>query len=695
MKAVGPVALSAVFGLIYTGSALAQSVEEADLALAYGDKSFVSIATGARQPIARAPSVASVITAEDILALGARDLDEVLETVPGLHVSRSHIGDSPIYTIRGIRSAKLNPQVLMLVNGVPVTSVFAGDRGEIWGGLPVENIARIEVVRGPGSALYGADAFSGVINIITKDSAGVGGSEFGARAGTFDTWDAWTQHGLKVGETDLAFYLRRGATHGQREIVSADQQTFFDSVFGTSASHAPGPVDTGYRATDFGLDVSRDKWRFRAGLKEREDVGSGAGIAQALDPTGQNYSRRITADITYQDPKFSEHWDVTLQASYMYYNEQSDLVLFPAGANLGGGAFADGMIGNPYKWERHGRLGASAFYSGFERHRLRFGAGYNKEDLYRVRETKNFNPDFSPIGTGSRNDIIDVSDTNPFMRPHDRDVRYGYAQDEWNLAQDWTLTAGVRHDRYSDFGSTTNPRLALVWEAAYNVTTKLLYGTAFRAPAFTELYAINNPVVIGNPNLDPERIRTTEVAVMWQPAPTLRLGANLFHYEIRDLIRLDSSFTYQNIGRQTGKGMELETAWDPLTHLRVTANYGLQRSIDEATDKDAGLAPQQRVYLRTDWRLLPDWSLNTQVNWVADRAREPGDARPALDDYTTVDITLRAARIQRAWDLAFSIRNLFDADAREPSPNGSPVAPIPNDLPLPGRWYLLQARLQL
>jgi iron complex outermembrane receptor protein len=169
-------------------------------------------------------------------------------------------------------------------------------------------------------------------------------------------------------------------------------------------------------------------------------------------------------------------------------------VLFPPGAF--GGAFVDGMIGNPYKWERHERLSATAAYTGFDAHRLRFGIGYVHQDLYRARETKNFNPDFSPIGSGSRADVTDVTDTVPFARPHDRTALYGYAQDEWNFARDWTLTAGVRYDRYSDFGGTTNPRLAVVWEAAYNMTAKLLYGSAFRAPAFQELYLINNPVFI-------------------------------------------------------------------------------------------------------------------------------------------------------------------------------------------------------
>src|SRR5450759_4643594 len=181
--------------------------EEEELALAYGDKSFVTIASGTRQPVARAPSVASVVTAEDIAAIGAADLDEVLETVPGLHVARSPLGYNPIYTIRGI-DTQYNPQVLMLVNGIPITGVFVGDRSQIWAGMPVDNIARIEVIRGPGSALYGADAFSGVININTKTAADINGTQLGLSAGSFNSRDGWVQHGGKLGGFDVAGYLR-------------------------------------------------------------------------------------------------------------------------------------------------------------------------------------------------------------------------------------------------------------------------------------------------------------------------------------------------------------------------------------------------------------------------------------------------------------------------------------------------------
>ena len=121
--------------LIQANSALAQSSDEDDLALVYGDKSTISIATGAQQPLRRAPAVATVITAEDIAAIGATDLDQVLETVPGLHVSRSPIAYTPVYIIRGIGSGgPTNPQVLLLQNGIPMTSMYNGDKGVMWGG---------------------------------------------------------------------------------------------------------------------------------------------------------------------------------------------------------------------------------------------------------------------------------------------------------------------------------------------------------------------------------------------------------------------------------------------------------------------------------------------------------------------------------------------------------------------------------
>ncbi len=160
---------------LVSGAMGASASEEEDLAKVYGGEGFISIATGRQQPLSRAPAVATVITAEEIEAMGATNLDEVLESVAGLHVSLSSTRFSPIYSIRGIRTAT-NPEVLMLINGVPITQLNLGGRGE-QNSLPVNSIERVEVIRGPGSAVYGADAFAGVINVITKTAADIHGTE--------------------------------------------------------------------------------------------------------------------------------------------------------------------------------------------------------------------------------------------------------------------------------------------------------------------------------------------------------------------------------------------------------------------------------------------------------------------------------------------------------------------------------------
>ncbi len=698
------VALFAAFALLPV-AASAQGLDDADLALAYGDHEFVSIATGGRTPITKAPAVASVITAEDIKALGATDLDQVLETVPGLHVSRNGNQWLPLYSVRGIHT-QYNPEVLVMINGIPITSGFTGDRGRMWGDFPLENIARIEVIRGPGSALYGAEAVSGVINIITKHAADIDGGEFGVRAGSYRTYNVWAQHGGKWGDLDAAVYLHLGRTDGFDGNIEADAQTGLDRAFGTSVSRAPGPLNTGYDAIDLRVDLARDKWRLRAGYKGRPDYLTGTGVADALDPDTRMDARNINADLTWRDAQFRRDWDVTAQASYLHIAEaNTDITLFPAGSALplalpGGAVSSIGMVGRPQHWERQARLDFSALYSGFERHKLRLGAGYFRDDLYKVTESKNFTfVGLAPFCINLDCSMVEASAANglAFLTPHQRDSRYLYAQDEWSFAPDWALTAGVRHDRYSDFGATTNPRLALVWDTAYNLTSKLMLGRAFRAPSFVELYTVNNPVALGNADLKPETIDMLELAFAWQPRAKLKTGLNLFHYRMDDVIRFvpnadpTTGNTARNAGKQHGSGLELELNWDVASNLRLAGNYAFQRSVDENTDQDAGLAPHHQVHLRADWRYAPGWALNGQVNWVADRERPAGDSRPPIDDYATFDLTLRADRGRSGWEAAFSVRNLFDADAREPT-TGASASNLPNDLPLPGRSLYLEFR---
>lgn len=665
--------------------------EEQALANVYGGEEMVSIANGYQQPLAKAPAIATVITAADIKATGATDIDDILESVPGLHVGRNANSYNPLYTFRGIYSQH-NQQVLMMQNGVPMNIAFNGDRGVFWAGLPVENISRIEVIRGPGSALYGADAFAGVINIITKSAAEIHGTRIGARLGSFHTRDAWGMHGGEWGRIKVAAYLRVGDTEGFRETLRSDSLTPTQP----GVSLAPGPVHTGHDSIDGSIDLSYDKWQLRFGLKNRDNIETYAGISGALDPVGQADQYRINSDLTWNDPTLTKNLGVKLQGSYLAFGEEARLQLLPPGATTIG-TFTNGMIGNPDKWERHYRLSAEGDWTGIASHRLRFGLGHDILDMYKIKESTNFLfVDLGQISVPVPNPagLVETTFIRPYISPHLRRVDYAYIQDEWSFSRDWTLTTGVRHDRYSDIGDTTNPRLALVWEAAQDLTVKLMLDRAFRAPSFNELYGTNNPINQGNPGLTPETITTEEAAIAWLPRSDTRINFSLFRYDWRDIIayvptsQVSNRGTAQNSGRQTGQGFELEAAWDATSTLTLSGNFAWQHSIAESTDTDAGYAPERQAYARADWRFSPGWMVNGQVNWVMARQRTADDTLPPVDDYTTVDLTVRNSNSKGQWEFAASVRNLFDSQNYEPRYIGTRLT---SDLPLPGRSCYIQA----
>lgn len=664
----------------------------------------VQVATGETQDMSRAPSVTTVITAQDIEAMGARDLDEILESVPGLHVGRSDIRYDPIYTIRGISSTN-NPEVLLLINGISTNTLATGSSRIAWGGMPVNAIQRIEIIRGPGSAVYGADAFSGVINIVTKAMDDINGIETGLRLGSFNTKDVWVLVGKNVSGIDVAATLQYQKTDGQREIIESDAQAELDEVFGgmgaSPVSLAPGSVNTQAANLDARLDLSKDKWRLRAGYQRRRDMGSGAGLGQSLDPTGRWQVDRLNMDVTYHNPVFTRFWDLTAQLSHyrVDWKPESDQHIYPAGAFLG--SFPEGMIGNPGAAENNTRADLFGFYSGFKNHLVRTGIGYHYADLHKVYETKNFGaPDPRTGAPTYLGGLINTGNTpQGWLKSVDRTAWYMSLQDTWSIAANWELTAGIRYDDYSDFGSTVNPRGALVWQATPDFTAKLMYGRAFRAPNVVDQHGASNPVQLGSPEVKPEVIDTWEIAFDYFAMDNLHLATNVFHYKMTDKINflVDPNTgigTAANIATQKSSGFEFEARWKPTIRTSLLFNYAYQSSKD-GEDNDVPNVPGQKAYVRGDWLMVPNWFLDARINWVADRKRPFSDTRPPLDDYVTVDLTVRFKDVKSDWNMAMGVRNVFDEDAREPAifmNSTGTSASIANDLPQAGRNYFVEFR---
>lgn len=680
----------------YTDEEITDGEEDESLADFYGDEDFVSIATGSKQLIHKAPSTASVITAEEIIRMGAVDIDEVLEGVPGLHVSYNSNGNLPIYTFRGIYSS-FNQQVLMLINGEPITNIFTGNRNQIWGGMTVEAIARIEVVRGPGSAIYGADALAGVINIITKSGKNNQGSEVGVRVGSFATKDYWFTHGWKKGDLDGFISYARHQTDGFKQFIDVDAQTFLDSVFNTNASLAPGFANQRRKNDELRFKVNYEQLTINLGYQKRIK-GVGLGIAEALSPSGQESSERWNFDISYDVNNLIDGWNFKTKFSYFDTSQVMDtnLIIFPPGADIGFGApFPDGLIGNPEVFERHYRTGIVARNDSMLDHDWTFSLGYNISDLYKVKESKNFA--FGPNGEflvpGSP--VVDVTDTPFIFLPEDnRTNKYFYIQDVWDVAKDWQLTVGIRRDDYSDFGATTNPRLALVWTTSLKLTTKLLYGRAFRAPSFAEMRNINNPSVLGDPNLSPETIDSYELVFNYQLNSQLHYGVSFFSYDWQDIIKFvpdegATTKTAKNIGEQKAHGVEAEFKWSPSELFNVLGNYSWI-SAKDSDNNDVNAIPQKQFYLRVNYKIMDNLNMNITTNWVLDRVRSRDDLRKPIDNYNLTDFTIMWKPAQLGFSVAFIVKNIFDTDAREPTANKGAIVNVPNDLPLSGRTTLLQ-----
>ena len=688
------------FGLLLCSPLMA--VEEEDFLLQLsGDEELISIATGTPRPVSKAPAVATVITSEDIYNSGATTLKEVFERVPGLHIITSTSKNQSLsYVIRGINT-KQAPHTLFLINGQEITWLQTGSLSSGFQ-FPLASVARIEIIRGPGSAVYGADAFAGVINIITKTDADIKGWRTGVKGGSFGTHNLWGQYGGEHNGWHVAASIEYSESDGDRDrIIDADQQTVFDGLFATSASLAPGSMDTRYEYLISNLTLSNNHWTAHFNSWNGES-GAGAGVANALDPTGVvNDMEQYLFDVSYEDTKWRPGWELKATLSHLYHDSESSLTIFPAGAILpigsdgnafttGGGlvSFPDGFIGEPGRTDNTSKLDITTLFRGWQKHLLRLNIGAKREDI-KARENKNFGPgvidgSISPIdGT-----LTNVTGT-PFVyiSNEDRIITYASVQDEWDFAADWQLISGLRYDHYSDFGRTVNPRLSLIWNTRHDLTSKLLYGRAFRAPSFGELYFQNNPVGTGNINLEPETVNTLELAFDYKPTGSLNINFNLFHYHIDDLIDFvpsGSVFLAQNVRDQKASGFELEANWQAAKVLRLFGSFATQNAEDADTGVKVADAPRRQLHLGGIWRANNIWSAQLDAFRIMDRPRAAADTRPEVDDFTWVNFTLNARKLFSDIDLQLAIRNLTDTDAREPGPAG-----IPNDYPLEGRSVML------
>ena len=679
-KAIGCAAMvSALLASAGAGAQEAAEDSEELLNLLMILEEQTEIATKTKLNADYVPGMVTVLHGDDLEARGVATVWDALRLVPGMELTMDRIGERSV-TVRGVGVSALSGKVKILLDDVAMNASFNAMGLPVLE-LPVEQVARIEVIRGPGSAIHGEFAFAGVVNVISRkegERAHLRFGENGSRqVGAQGDWVS------PSGEVRLSANVALNTTDGEGGFVPSDALL---GAMQSGVSSAPGTTDESeaYRSALFNLQY-KDFSLLAQWL--REERGPFFGVLNVLPRAGSPEEAAAT-EFTNLEARYrlnlSEEMELALKAGWQRYEQDTDANYLPDGYMFPHILFP-GAISYPNGWdavagyeERRAYAGADLSWRVSERHTLLAGLSVADIEVEESWNEANIHPTLLvPLPAPMRFDDATLPGTS-------RDITSLTLQDEFRYNEDVTFTAGLRYDDYSDVGSNLSPRLAAVWRIDRGNILKAQYAEAFRPPTLFEMAR--------SPNVEPETIQSLEVGYVRRFAEGVG-RVTLFHSELDDLIYENNLARYFNApGVVRTRGVELELERQLGDELKLTANL----SLDEATDDDAAWAAQVLAGVGLIYQPTSDRTLSLQWNHVGDRGREAADARGDLDGYDTVDLTGSVRGLFGGGvTLRLGINNLFDDDVRYPAGLtgdllGNVFASYQDDYPRPGRYVWAQ-----
>ena len=618
----------------------------------------VRISTASRydQAVQEAPSSVSIVTAEEIRQYGYRTLADILRHVRGFYGTYdrnySYLG------VRGFaRPGDYNTRLLLLVNGCRINDNIY-DQAAVGTEFPldVDLIDRVEIVRGPSSSLYGSNAFFGVVNVITRAGAEGLEREASTEAASFDTFKTRFRYGQRWPD-GLKLTLS-----GSRYESAGPGRLYFPEFDDPATSGGIARNADEDRFQSFFSQASWGPFRLQGLYHSREKGIPTAPWGTVFnDPRTRSVDTYGHLDLGYRQ-QFQE-LEVSGQLSYHRYRYRGDYAYdFSENGEprieLNHDASWGGWWGGEVQWSR--KWGAQ--------HRGVGGLEYRN----------NFRQDQKNYG---REVYLDER--------QDSEIWALYLQDEFRPREDWMLSLGLRYDHYDTFGGTLNPRLALIHHPDAASSLKLLCGRAFRAPNVFELY-YHDPVSQKiNPLLQPETIRTYELAYERPVNDHLQVTASAFYNRIKGLIEQqvdpsDGLIIFKNVGRVRARGLELELQGRWPQGLQGRFSYTFQKAENPATGKGLTNSPRHLARLRLaaplgDGKL----SLGLEMDFMSRRKTLAGGE---TGGFGVTNVTLLSRDLWPGGEVSASIYNLFDQEYADPAAEEHRQAVIPQD----GRTFRLK-----
>ncbi len=700
------------------------------------EEQLVTVASRYAQTARKAPSIVDVVTADDIRERGYRTLSDILRDLPGIYVWKSPEGRD-LAAFRGVVSSD-NNKLLVLVDGLPwyegvYTHGFIGDY------LPVSHIKQVEVIKGPGSAIYGTNAFSGVVNIVTFTPGDLEGARI-----------RWVAGG--VGRSDL---VATGGGRGQGRIRTA--ASAWARLFGQTGQ---------------GIELNPELKVDAPGTDPRKGVAGGLLLEVAgLRLQAQHVSFQHTYLFNEREDPFEALARQLDTFDLQYHSTFLDLryALEPA---------RDLTI-TPYAWLQRHRNPASYFFGGgitvdpttfeatqsfitvdAEKDTQREGVGVDVQaspavdhvvvaggGMETVRVLRLFDLAFPTGGDPFVINDFAVTDdcgqpaglyTNPqpCVPPRLRNL-FAYAQYTWTAAPSLELTAGARVDKRvpmnagerpddGAFVLSVSPRLGVLVVPSDRVTGKLLYGRAFRAPAVRELLVTAAPdpttgeyaFTSGNLELIPEKIQTVEGEVTAEVLRGVEVRADSsWSLLVDEIDKIDPGLycnlpgDLQVVGAEAGVKANVGPATLDLGYALTMARYGDEVQLDRAICpfdwQDPYAGRQQYEFPPHMGKASLRMAFTDQVSATVfselydrrpRRAWSPDALNPDGAAFALVHLGVRAKELgpEQRVEVGLAVRNLLDSawstgvyrdDANE---NDQP-APVPGE----GRSVLASFEVQI
>lgn len=598
----------------------------------------VSGASRYEQPVTEAPASVTIVTADEIKMFGYRNLADILRSVPGFSVTNDRN-----YQYTGIRGFGLpgdyGTRMLLMVDGVRQNDTVY-QTGYVGYEFIVDTdlIERVEIIRGPGHTLYGANAMMGVINVITRRGRDIDGVEVSGSAGSFDTYEGRLSFGKRFAAGPEMLLSGTFLHSGGQDLYYPE----FDSP-STNFGWARG-CDWERSGSAFLKLAYRDLTLEGAYVKRDKTIPTAPWGTVFNDPGTETTDSSLFLDLKYRRTFESGlnvmgriSWNQYSYDGYYRYDQAED-------------GEAPLVITNIDKTRNSWLAGEVQFTKELaERHKIVGGVEFR--DALRM-EQQNY-------------------DTEMYLDDRRSTWNAGvYLQDEFQVLDSLILNAGLRYDHFDTFGDTVNPRVALIYLPFSSTTLKFMFGTAFRPPSGYEIYYRDGSTQKSNPDLGEERSTNYELILEQYLGSRFRGTVSGYYTRVKDLITLvtdpdDDLMVFRNIGKTELKGVELQLdgKWD--NGIRGRVSYAFQDGKNKTTGEWLPNSARHLAKLNLLLPLVRDKVFFGLEEQYTSCKRTLSGRR--THDFFITNLTLFSRNLLKNLELSGSVYNLFNTGYAVPA----------------------------